>query len=179
MIRINLLLVKRRKKPKPIPSVYIQSAVVLGLTLIVLGVIAFYLSGKVSDLEKDKSNKDKRLSALKVQLKEVENFERDKKAFEEKIKIIEQLKNNQKAPLRLLDEVSAQLPKGVWLTSLTDKGGAVDIIGYAFTNTELVVYIQNLKSSRYLVNVALLESKQEKVGDVSVYKFKLTLRVKV
>lgn len=179
MIRINLLLVKRRKKAKPIPSVYIQSAVVLGVTLIVLGVITFYLSGKVSDLEKDKYNKNKRLSELKVQLKEVENFERDKKAFEEKIKIIEQLKNNQKAPLRLLDEVSAQLPKGVWLTSLTDKGGAVDIIGYAFTNTELVAYIQNLKSSRYLADVALLESKQDKVGDVSVYKFKLTLRVKI
>lgn len=179
MIRINLLLVKRRKKTKPIPSVYIQSAVVLGVTLIVLGVITFYLGGKVSDLEKDKSNKNKRLSELKVQLKEVENFERDKKAFEEKIKIIEQLKNNQKAPLRLLDEVSAQLPKGVWLTSLTDKGGAVDIIGYAFTNTELVAYIQNLKSSRYLADVALLESKQDKVGDVSVYKFKLTLRVKI
>lgn len=179
MIRINLLLVKRRKKPKPIPSVYIQSAVVLGVALIVLAVITFYLSGKVSDLEKDKSNKDKRLSALKVQLKEVENFERDKKAFKEKIEIIKQLKNNQKAPLRLLDEVSAQLPKGVWLTSLTDKGSAVDIIGYAFTNTELVAYIQNLKSSRYLVNVALLESKQEKAGDVTVYKFRLTLRVKV
>jgi type IV pilus assembly protein PilN len=179
MIRINLLLVKRKKKPKPIPSVYIHRAIVLGVTLLVLGIITFYLSGKVSDLEKDKSNKEKRFSELKVQLKEVENFERDKKAFEEKIKIIKQLKNNQKAPLRLLDQVSAQLPKGVWLTSLTDKGGAVNISGYAFTNTELVTYIQNLKSSRYLADVALLESKQEKAGDVLVYKFKLTLRVKV
>ncbi|MEF9438435.1 MAG: PilN domain-containing protein [Candidatus Mariimomonas ferrooxydans] len=166
MIRINLLLVKRKKKPKPIPSVYIQSAIALVITLLVLGVITFYLSGKVSDPKSDKAVKEKRLSELKVQLKEVENFERDKKAFEEKIKIIEQLENNQKAPLRLLDQVSAQLPKGVWLTSLIDKGGAIDIAGYAFTNTELVTYIQNLKGSQYLTDVALLESKQEKAGEL-------------
>ncbi|MEE8329326.1 MAG: PilN domain-containing protein [Thermodesulfovibrionia bacterium] len=178
MIRINLLLVKRKKKPKPIPAVYIQSAIALVITLLVLGVITFYLSGKVSGLKSDKAVKEKRLTELKVQLKEVENFERDKKAFEEKIKIIEQLENNQKAPLRLLDQVSAQLPKGVWLTSLIDKGGAIDISGYAFTNTELVTYIQNLKGSKYLTDVALLESKQEKAGELLIYKFKLTLRVK-
>ncbi len=179
MIRINLLPVKRRKKAQPLPPFVIHSAIILGVTILVLGIYTFNLSGKISDLKNDEAAKEQKLAELKEQLKEVEHYERDNASYKEKNQIIEQLKRNQKAPLRLLDEVSTWLPKGVWLTSLTDKGGAIDISGYAFTNSELVSYVQNLKGSKYLAGVALLESKQAKVGNVSIYQFKLTLRVKV
>jgi Tfp pilus assembly protein PilN len=82
-------------------------------------------------------------------------------------------------PLRLLDEVSEMLPKGVWITNLSDKVGTVNIEGYAFSNSDLVNYVQKLKSSKYLVNVTLVQSRQQMLEDISVYKFSLTFRVKV
>ncbi|MBI4698984.1 MAG: PilN domain-containing protein [Nitrospirae bacterium] len=75
--------------------------------------------------------------------------------------------------------MSAQLPSGIWLTALTEKSGMVNISGYTFSNADLVNYVQNLKSSKYLMDVSLLESKQVEVGGASLYQFKLTLRVKV
>ena len=93
--------------------------------------------------------------------------------------IIERLKKNQIVPLRLLDEVSEMLPKGVWLNDLQDKGGLVSIEGYAFSNSDLVSYVQNLKGSEYLTNVMLVESRQAVLGEISIYKFKLTFRVQV
>ena len=179
MIRINLLPVKRKKKAKPIPPVYIQSGIILVVVLLVLGFWSYRLYGKVSDLKADKTNKERRLAELKEQLKEVANFERDNAAYKEKSRIIQQLKKNQEVPLRLLDEVSARLTKGVWFTSLNDTGGVVNISGYAFSNSDLVSFVQNLKKSKFLTGVALLESRQVKLGEATLYQFVLTLQVKV
>ncbi len=178
MIRINLLPEMRKKKPLALPTIFVPGAIITGVAILVLVVFAFHLNSKISVLQADKSTKEKRLSELQADLKEVENYERDNKAFREKNRIIEQLKKNQSVPLRLLDEVSRRLPKGVWLTALSDKKGKVNINGYAFTNTDLVTYVQNLKGSKYIGDVLLVESRQTTLQKFSIYKFKLTFRVK-
>jgi type IV pilus assembly protein PilN len=179
MIRINLLPVKRRKKAQPLPPVVIHSILILFVTVLVLVFFTFHLSGKISTKKKIMADKQVRLAELEEQLKEVANFERDNEIFQKKKKIIEQLKRKQVVPLRLLNEVSALIPEGVWLVDLIDAGGTVTISGYTFSNTELVTYVQSLKSSEYLVDVALLESRQQKMGDILIYRFRLTLRVKI
>src|SRR4030065_1614690 len=132
MIKINLLLVKRKKKNLQVYSTFIQGGIILGLTLLVLGIFAFHLISKVSDMRKEEADKNKILSELQVLIKEVDNYEKDNASYKEKTRVIEQLKKNQQAPLRLLDEVSEHLPRGVWLTSLADQQGVINISGYAF-----------------------------------------------
>ncbi|MBI4653515.1 MAG: PilN domain-containing protein [Nitrospirae bacterium] len=179
MIRINLLEVERKKKPQPLPEVFIYGIIILAVTILVLGLFTLHLTSKDSDLKAEKASKEKRLGELNVMIKEVENYERNNKAFQEKANIIEQLRKNQDIPLRLLDEVSAMLPKGVWLTSLNEAGGNTTIEGYAFTNPDLVGYIDNLKRSEYLEEVTLIESRDTTIENVSLYQFKLTFRIKV
>lgn len=180
MIRINLLPTKkRRKKAQPIPPYILQGIIITAVVVLAVGFFWFHLSGKISAKRNEIAQKKEKLAELNKKLEEVKNFEADNAAFQRKSEIIEELRRNQKAPLRLLDEISARLPEGVWLTGLDDKSGNVDITGYAFSNTELVTYVQTLKNSEYLTSVALIESRQKKIGDVSIYQFKLTLRVKV
>ncbi len=179
MIRINLLPVKRKKKAQPLPPVVIQSIIIFVLTILSLASITYFISGKISTMKENKVRKETELKSLQAQLEEVKNYERDKADFEKKITIINKLKQNQKVPLKLLEEVSIHIPEGVWITGLVDQGGMVSLSGYAFSNSELVTYVQNLKGSKFLTDVALLESKQVTVGDASVYQFNLTLRVKV
>lgn len=177
MIRINLL--PGKKKPLILPPALIYGTIAFIVFIIAAVVFSVYLSNKVSAMQNDIQVKEKRINELKAQLKEVENYEKDNEEFRKKTKIIEQLKSNQVAPLRLLDEVSEMLPKGVWLIHLAEKGGLVNIEGYAHSNYDLVGYVQNLKGSKYLSDVMLVESKRVEVEGVSVYNFKLTLKVKV
>lgn len=178
MIKINLISEKRKKKSPQLSTVLISGAAILIITILILGALTFHLLIKISDMKNEKAAKEKTLNELLILLKEVENYEKDNESYRKKNEIIERLKKNQNVPLRLLDEVSAQLPLGVWLTSLTDKGGNVDVVGYAFTNSDVVGYVQDLKSSKYLANVSLLESQQVALGNVSLYQFKLTFKVK-
>ncbi|GBD97439.1 MAG TPA: hypothetical protein ENG83_08045 [Nitrospirae bacterium] len=178
MIRINLL-PSRKKKALILPPVIIYGIVAAVIIIIAAVAVTFYLNKQISAMQAEIFTKEQKLKKLQTALVEVKNYERDNKEYRKKTGIIEQLKKNQIVPLRLLDEVSGMLPKGVWLTTLNDKGGIVSIEGFAFTNPDLVTYIQNLKSSEYLTNVMLVESRQAALGKFSVYKFRLTFRVKV
>jgi type IV pilus assembly protein PilN len=176
MIRINLLLTK---KPVKIPLVLVYGVVGIGTLIIALFAITLFLNNKVSGLQSDLSAKENRLKELKQAIIEVQNYEKYNKELLDKTRIIEILKKDQTVPLRLLDEVSEKLPKGVWLTGLTDKNRFINIEGYAFTNYDLVGYVQSLKESKYLTDVTLIESRQEAIDTFEIYKFKLTFRIKV
>ncbi len=179
MIRINLLPVKRKRKPKPLPSFVITTTFITLFAVIVIGYFYLFLNSKVSDLKDKKATDEKRLAELKQKIKDVENYEKDNKAYAAKKDIIEDLRKKQNVPLRLLDEVSAAIPNGVWLTALTEAGDNINLEGYGFTNDDIVSYVDNLKGSKYLSDVNLTESHQAAVGDIVVYQFRISMKVKI
>lgn len=176
MIKINLLSSQKSKKTRKkieIQSQLILASVALSVVFLIWGYVWILLNEKVDHLQSDKAKLNAELSVLKVKVKEVENYERDKKVVEEKIKIIEQLRKNQSVPVLLLDEVSRSLPERVWLVGLTEQSGTVDLDGKATTNSEIVDFINNLKKSSLFKNIQILESRQSAEGSISVYSFKL------
>ena len=179
MIRINLLPTKRKKKAIEFPIHFIPGIFVTVIAAVLMIVYYFYLNNQISTMKADKAAKEQRLIEIKEKIKEVENYEKDNEAFRQKNNVIEELKAKQAAPLILLDEVSNMLPKGVWLTSLAESGGTIKISGVAFTNPDLVNYVQNLKGSKYMTDVQLIESRQAKIEQSSVYNFSLSFKMKI
>ena len=106
-------------------------------------------------------------------LKEVKNVEEERKKVSEKIEIIEKLKKNQSGPVQLLDVVSSALPTGVNVTSLSESANTVNIDGEAFTNEDVVRFIDKLKASPLLKNVMLLETSQATQDKIDIYRYKL------
>lgn len=177
MIRVNLLAVKRKKKAKPLPT-FVISAVLFSVVMICVLVYLFlYYNSKLSTTKTQFETNKQKIAELKNKIKEVENFEKLNKTIDERNKLIEQLRRNQKVPVMMLDEVSRSLPKGVWLTamSFSEKGGTLE--GYAFTNSDVVAYVENLKGSKLLTDIYLQESKQAEVEKIPLYQFKLTFKV--
>lgn len=180
MIRVNLLPVKRKKKAKPLPTFVISTTLITVLVLIALAYLFFYYNSNLQTTQgKFDANKQK-IAELKNKIKEVDNFEKLNKTIEERTKIIEQLRKNQNIPVMMLDEISRNLPRGVWLQSMTvTGGGSGSIDGYAFTNSDVVAYVDNLKGSKLLTDIYLQESKQAEIEKIPLYQFKLTFRVVV
>ena len=76
----------------------------------------------------------------------MEDFEKRNADFQKRKEIIEQLGKNKTLPVKILDEVSRLLPPGVWLTSMDVVGDKVNLSCTAFTNTDVVNYVDNLKA---------------------------------
>jgi len=176
MIRINLLGGGRPKRAHKSTEVPYQTVAVFGVILLLvvgMGYVWWYLSDRVQAMTTQTVTLTKDLAALKLKVKEVEDYEKNKKDFEEKIGVIQQLRKNQSGPVHLLEEISRSLPDRVWLIALSEQGGKIDLEGKAVTNSEIVDFINNLKTSRYMSEIQLIESRQIAEGGISVYAFKL------
>jgi len=180
MIKINLLPTKK-KPPKKV--IDLQQQVILAVLILVLVVIAlgYYWktqSDRIARLENEKVAAEKRIADQDNKLKEVKNVEEERKKVTERIEIIEKLKKNQAGPVRLLDVVSTALPKGVNISSLSETNNNVNIDGDAFTNEDVVRFIDNLKASPLLKDVMLLETNQSTQDKIDIYKYKLQFSYK-
>jgi len=180
MIKINLLPTKR-KPPKKITE--LQQQLVLGTLLLLLSGIGFWyfwvqLNDRIETLQRDKTAAEARIHDQDNMLKEVKTVEEERKKVADKIGVIEQLKKNQGSLVRLLDELSKALPQGVNLKSLSEKNGLVDIDGTAFTNNDIVRFVDNLKASPYFTDVSLQESVQAAQEGIEIYTYKLQVTFK-
>jgi len=177
MIRVNLLAVKRKKKAKPLPSFVISAVLITVVVGCVLAYLAFYFNSKLRSTKARFDANKAKIAELKEKIKEVENFEKLNKTIDDKNKIIEQLRRNQNIPVMMLDEISKNLPKGVWLSNMTVSGSGGSLEGFGFTNSDVVAYVDNLKGSKMLLDIYLQESKQAEVDKIPLYQFKLTFKV--
>ena len=178
MIKVNLLSTKKKKKQKPVPAFLIY-AVLLTVTIgAIFLYITYHFSSAVSAKEAKVQENAKTIAALKEKIKAVEDFEKLNKTFQQRKDIIEELGRNKTRPAKILDEISALLPAGVWLVSTDLKGMDISLSCIAFTNTDVVNYVNNLKNSKLFTDVYLQESVQSKVITDTVYAFKLTFKVK-
>ena len=181
MIKINLLPTDKKKPPRKVTE--FQQQMILGgliLVLVVGGMLAYWtgLKIKIGGLQRTKAAAEARIKEQNKLLDEVKMVEAERKMVGEKIAIIEQLKKNQGFLVHLLDEVSKALPHGVNLTSLSEKGGQIDLEGMAFTNNDIVHFVDNLKASPYCTDVFLQETAQSTVEGIDVYKYKLQFTFK-
>ncbi len=175
MIKINLLPTKK-KAPKKV--IDLQQQLFLAVLVIVLTLIVMWFFWKnqrdlIATLEKENITAQARVHEQENMLKEVKNVEEERKKVSEKIDIIEKLKKNQAGPVRLLDELSKALPKGVNIVSLTESNNNINIEGTGFSNDDIVRFVENLKASRFLSDVNLLETSQAKQESIDIYKYKL------
>ena len=176
MIKINLLPTKKRP-PKKVIDLQ-QQAILAILVLIIVGMgLGYHLmmqKDHIARLENEKAASQKRIAEQDNMLKAVKNVEDERANVRVKIEIIQKLKKNQSGPVLLLDVVSTALPKGVSVTSLAEANNVVNLVGDAFTNEDVVKYIDNLKASPLLTDVTLLETTQATTKDkVDIYNYKL------
>ena len=184
MIRINLLKpekkeirevptvgppeLRERKKMAYYPLIY--------LLLVVACVALFFhqkttVSREQNLLEKAQQEKQS-LKDVETKLQELEN---QKNILERKITLINSLKSVQDRSVRIMDEISKNIPDWVWLTELNCKGVEIEIKGRALSNNLIADYIDNLEKSPYFHNVELISSTQGHTQTDRFMEFSLTL----
>ena len=90
----------------------------------------------------------------------MQDFETRKQQLEQRVKLIDELRKGQNAPVHMIDQVSRALPDMTWMTSLKQDGYQVTIEGRCLTLTSLSDFVGNLEASRFFQRpVEILDSK--------------------
>lgn len=179
MIKINLLSEGKRpataRKAKPsglkVEGQDIgQWMLAVGMILGLLGVGLFWwmLDREVKQKEEEVRQAEKEVAALASVIKEVEDYKAKKSELERKIGIINDLKLNQRGPVRVMDHVSRALPELLWLDKMKMTSGAIELEGRAFNTNAVANFIENLDKVPEFDEPTLKDTQEQQGG---VYKF--------
>ena len=157
MIRINLLQSDReRAKPKASPlQSAAQRATLAGSLLVVaagLGVVWWWwaLDRQSVQLTADIQAAERETARLKTIIEQVETFEKQKQQLQQRVALIEELRQGQGAPVHLVDQISRAVPDMLWLTEVQqDVNNELTIQGRCATLTSLSDFVGNLERSGF------------------------------
>lgn len=172
MIKVNLLrtlTAAKRSGPalpkKPLPRTALILPLVVLLPAAGVGAYWYMVSRQVDDLTARRNQlriENQRLQDLKKQLAE---FEAKKQERQSRIRVIEQLRQNQTGPVLLLNHVIHSIPEKsvMWLTDLEQKGERVQITGYTVYGDSLPDFMSNLAAGGFFrtVDLEIYEDQQK------------------
>jgi type IV pilus assembly protein PilN len=123
---------------------------------------------RVEDKQEEVAAAQREVEAMASVIKEVEDYKAKKAELQRKIGIINDLKANQRGPVRVMDYVSRALPELLWLDRMRMTGSTLQIEGRAFNTNAVANFIENLDKVPEF-DEPTLRSTEEQVG--GIYKF--------
>ena len=177
MIRINLLPAREARRRFELRQ---QLEVAAFAVVVTVGSGVWAYTTQNHDLgvhQQEVARLDEEIKRLDGIIKEVQKFETRKAQLDKKVGAIEDLKVKQHRPARLLDEISRSLPDQMWLVSIKDAGGALQISGKSFDNVGIAAFMENLERSPSFGSVELVESKSELLQNRQVVAFTVVARI--
>src|SRR5215813_13965077 len=177
MIRINLLPAREARRRVELRR-QLQVAIVTVLAAVGSGVWGYTIqNNNLEARQQELAGLEEEIKRLDAVIKEVQKFETKKALLDRKVGAIEDIKIKQRRPARLLDEISRSLPEQMWLVSIRDAGGGLQISGKSFDNVGIAAFMENLEGSPLFGNVELVESKSELLQGKQVVAFTIVVRV--
>jgi type IV pilus assembly protein PilN len=167
MIKINLLAeAKPAKKKRGVSAlggagrlnVFLLAGIV-AVGLAVIGVEYWLRNAQQKEVDEKIRVAQVEVTRLDAILKEVKDYEDKKTRLQKKVDLINQLKQNQRGPVRLMDEVSRALPDLLWLERMDYRANAIDLVGKALNPNAVANFLENLKK--------VSAFQEPKVGDIS------------
>jgi len=158
MIKINLIseaptaAVARRKRPEfslGAKQGDIILVTVLAIAVVVSGTWWYLLKSERAELKEFERQLTVERDELKPFIDKVEELEAKRALLKRKVSVINDLKNKQHGPVRIMDEISRALPDLVWLTQFKLSGNAITITGQAMDENAVANYYSNLDSSPF------------------------------
>ena len=185
MIRVNLLTeakaaAARRRTPILPTGAKLNNVLFFGglaLGVLYIGVVGLVLTSRRSQLEDEIVKARLEADRLKSIIEEVKEYEDKKTSLEAKIQLINNLKTNQKGPVRLMDEISHALPDLVWLTSLDLSGDQITMKGKTLSPNAVATYLENLKKSPFFAE-PVFKSLGQDGGGQGIYSWEMSLTFK-
>jgi type IV pilus assembly protein PilN len=178
MIRINLLPVRAAQKKEALRGQI--TILILSMVATVLACGGVYAAMLVQiNAEKDaKATKENELLQLKKAIGEVDHFKKLQSELQEKLSILDKLKQGKTGPVRLLDSLSSALPEKLWLTSFKESGGTINIGGLGMNEETVAEFMRNLEESPTFRNVELQVTEQTSQAEgPRLQKFELSCAV--
>ncbi|HKR62916.1 MAG TPA: PilN domain-containing protein [Thermoanaerobaculia bacterium] len=157
----------------PIASNVNNVLIVAGLLIGLLLAAGYWLWEKRELKKRQDVVAERTIQAQKLEsiIKEVDDYEKRKDNLQQRIDLINKLKQNQKGPVRIMDQISRDLPDLVWLDSMEINSGKISLAGRGLNPNAIALFIENIKNDTYFEEPQVGRLTQVSAAPQQVYAF--------
>ena len=184
MIRINLLPSEERKAKRTISLPSISGGAVVWMSaafVIYIGALfgVWTLQGRtIADLDKKITEAKEESARLAPQLAKIRKLTQEREEVNRRLNVIASLDRDRYLRVRMLNDLSLDLPANCWFTGLTEQGGAnVTVDGVTFSNFIVADLMNNMENSDRFNDVALVIAEEGQIDEHKVLKFTLNSKL--
>ena len=177
MIRINLLPVREERKKERTRLDISVTILLFLLTVLIAGYLYMNVSGQIDTLRSQIRAKKAEDARLTKKVGEIKLLKKKKLELQKKIGIINALNKQRTLSLKVMEELSIQVPEKVWFKSLKKSGNHLVIVGISLDDQTLSTFISRLSHSKRFSNVWLQQSKQVVLNQVKLKEFSLNCNI--
>ena len=176
--RVNLLphREERRKRARQHFFVLAGGTALVGI-VIVVAMHGFYATKIEIQADRNKFLKSE-VAKLDKEIAEINKLKDEIQALLARKQVIETLQADRAQTVHLLDQLVRQVPEGVYLRSIVQRGLRVKLLGYAQSNARVSTLMRNIEASPWLELPELVEVKANNVDKRRVSDFDLNLSLK-
>lgn len=179
IIRVNLLPhreIKReaRQRQFNLMALFIASG---ALALVVLNYS--FINSRIDAQQSRNARLEAGIVKLDQQIGDIKNLQEKIGVMLARKQVVENLQINRSQSVLVLDELSRQLPEGMYFKSIKQQGPLLSLEGVADTNARVASLVRNLTASLWLENPQLIEIKSVLVNGIKQNEFLLTVRIRL
>jgi len=178
MVRVNLLphrQIKRAERQR-------QFNLMLVATAIAAAALVFMGQGYISSQIDSQASRNSRLDAANIaldkQISQIKDLKNQINSVLERKQVVENLQSDRSQAVVVLDEITRQLPEGMYLRSIKQKDKTITLEGVADTNARVATLVRNLSTSAWLEAPRLIEIKAASINNTRMNSFTLTVNLK-
>jgi type IV pilus assembly protein PilN len=179
MIRVNLLphrQIRREARQREFGLMSLFSAIAAAV-IIFLGYT--YINAKIDAQAERNARLDAAIVKLDKEIADIKDLKDQISTMLERKQVVENLQTNRSQAVVVLDELSRQLPEGMYLKSIKQQGNVISVEGIADTNARVATLVRNLSTSNWMELPSLVEIKSVIVNTLKQNAFALNVNIKV
>ena len=176
--KINLLPHREERRKRARTHFAVLGGMTAAFGIVVVAAVWFVYQQRIS-LQDDRNKFMKsEIAKLDKEIDEIKEVKDKIAALLARKQVIETLQADRVQTVYLLDELVRQMPEGVFLKSVKQKGPGIELVGYAQSNARVSTLMRNIESSPWLANPILVEIKAATLGKMRISEFNLRLAMK-
>lgn len=176
--KINLLPHREERRKRARTHFAVLGGMTALLGAVIVAAVWFVYQQRISAQEARNAFMKSEIAKLDKEIDEIKEVKEKINALLARKQVIETLQADRVQTVYLLDELVRQMPEGVFLKSVKQKGPGIELIGYAQSNARVSTLMRNIESSPWLANPNLVEIKAATLGKMRISEFNLKLAMK-
>ncbi|HQS38359.1 MAG: fimbrial protein [Methylotenera sp. 24-45-7] len=178
MIRVNLLPHRQLKREARQRQFGLMAAFTAAVAVALIFMAYTIISAKIESQLERNTRLTEAIAKLDKEIADIKELKNQISVMLERKQVVENLQTNRSQAVIILDEVSRQLPDGMFLRSIKQVGDVITIEGVADTNARVATLVRNFDRSTRLESPNLVEIKSVITNNQKQNIFTMTVKLK-